>query len=138
MEDGKTATSPPEEVSELPPDEAEVNSEKDNNNVLGTRDGDKTPPLAINTTTPTRKGRQIVDDTLSDSGKKSLSPTIPKSPVSPESKRLYGELKKRYLMQQQQINEMKKERDELNGKISKFAAESDTWREKFEARTSSF
>ena len=112
MEDGKTATSPPEEVPEPPPDGAEVDHEKDNNNVSNAGDGDGTPPPAINTTTPTRKERQIIDEHPGDTGKKSLSPAIPKSPASPESKRVYGELKKRYLMQQQQINEMKKERDE--------------------------
>ena len=133
MEDGKTVISPPEEVSELSTDDAEVNNEKDNNNVLDVGKGDGTPSPAIITRTTTRiKGRQSIEEHPDDTAKKSLSPKIPKSPASPESKKVYGELKKRYLMQQQQINEMKKERDDLNGKVSKYAAERDTWREKFE------
>ena len=133
MDEGKTPNSLPAAVSELPPD-AEVNNETiDNNIAFDVGEGDGSPPLVSDTTTPQRKERKSTRDKSDDTASKSPSPNMLKSPATPENKKVYGELKKRYLIQQQQINEMKKERDDLKGKVSKYAAESDTWREKFEA-----
>ena len=95
---------------------------------LGNKEeGEKNPPVD---TTPTKKGR--ISTSEHPPPAKDLSPKIPRSPVSPDSKKIYGELKKRYMIQQQKLNELRQEREDLHGKLSKFAADSDDWKEKFE------
>ena len=67
-----------------------------------------------------------------------ILPTKPKTPISPthpggkKYRYLYEELKKRYLTQQKTLVQLEEHQHVVNGKLSKYAAESDEWREKHE------
>ena len=129
MEGNETAFSPPVDVSDHPLDQGD----SDNKEIVAESEIDSISPPVVDTATPTKNGTNS-DGNHPDatSRRKSLSPKIPRSPATPESKRIFNELKTRYLIQQQQLKAMKQEREDLEGKASKYAAESDSWREKFE------
>ena len=68
--------------------------------------------------------------------KNNSSPTTPLSPPLIQEGRkyrlLYGELKKRYVMQQKQVKCLQTEQEELKAMIPKYAAEKDSWQKRFE------
>ena len=90
-----------------------------------------------------REEETVTKDTLTPSHQNrvlpslnGLLPTTPRTPRSSDGRRyrhLYGELKQKYLIQQQSMTQLEKERKELEGKLSKVAAEADDWREKYES-----
>ena len=98
-----------------------------------------TPTIPDAVTTPSKSSQQPQDEMSGTAQPKEngspTKPAPPSSPAKPEAKKyriLYGELKKRYLAQQQTIIQLENEQHVMNGKLSKYAAESDKWREKHE------
>ena len=106
---------------------------------------DAKSPIAIEVTRPKAAwvprdhiGDETPTETLvpTEEGRSNGLQNIQRIPAPPEVKgerqyrTLYKELKRVHLILQQSSKKLEEERDTLNGKLSKFAAESDNWREK--------
>ena len=95
MEGNETALSQPVDVSDHPFDQGD----SDNKEIVDESEIDSISPPVVDTATPTKNGTNS-DGNYQDatSRRKSLSPKIPRSPATPESKRIFNELKTRYLI----------------------------------------
>lgn len=103
-----------------------------------------TPPPIQEFSTPVKGGKSTPlredgnSDERSNAHRKSDIPSPPADPTTSDGSRkyrtLFHEIKRKYLIQQKAITGMEKERETLIAKVAELTAESEQWREKYEAR----
>ena len=134
MEESESDTNKPLETMDGEPENLETSETSTVNDTVNTTLA-SSPCIPEDVPTPTKEGESGDNNSQLPISNVTPSPQT-RDPHSPEEegKRryrvLYKEMKRVYLASQQS---MEKERDELHGKISKYAAESDEWKEKYEA-----